>query len=81
MVVNLRGVKTAGVFADVTTYSKLVPFGAIASIGLFFVHLRHSRDFNPSGESLFDGGRGARAAHDVRLPRPRIRDGAGRRRA
>ena len=25
--VNLRGVKSAGVFAEVTTYSKLVPFG------------------------------------------------------
>jgi basic amino acid/polyamine antiporter, APA family len=37
VLVNLRGVKAAGIFAEVTTYSKLVPFGAIALIGLFYV--------------------------------------------
>src|SRR3954452_21824578 len=36
VLVNLRGVKAAGVFAEVTTYSKLLPFGAIAVVGLLF---------------------------------------------
>jgi basic amino acid/polyamine antiporter, APA family len=35
--VNLRGVKAAGVFSEITTYSKLVPFFAIAVIGLFYI--------------------------------------------
>src|SRR6187402_1794817 len=30
--VNLRGVKAAGLFAEVTTYAKLVPFAAVALI-------------------------------------------------
>ncbi|HET6472679.1 MAG TPA: amino acid permease [Pseudomonadales bacterium] len=51
--VNLRGVKSAGFFAEVTTYAKLVPFVAVALIGLFFVHPAHLNQFNPSGEGLF----------------------------
>ena len=51
--VNLRGVESAGVFAEVTTYAKLVPFVAVALIGLFFVHPANLNQFNPSGESLF----------------------------
>jgi APA family basic amino acid/polyamine antiporter len=51
--VNLRGVKAAGVFAEVTTYSKLLPFGAIVLIGLFFIDASHFDEFNPSGTSLF----------------------------
>jgi basic amino acid/polyamine antiporter, APA family len=50
---NLRGVKTAGLIASLTTYSKLVPFGAIAVLGLFYVNLDHFSTFNPSGQSLF----------------------------
>jgi basic amino acid/polyamine antiporter, APA family len=50
--VNLRGVKTAGVFAEATTYSKLLPFGAVALIGLFFIDVTHFNEFNPSGASL-----------------------------
>jgi amino acid transporter len=50
---NLRGVKEAGVFASVTTYAKLVPFGAIAVLGLFFIRPGNLSEFNPSGESLF----------------------------
>src|SRR6266576_3183057 len=38
---NLIGVKEAGVFAEVTTYTKLVPFFAISIIGLAFVHPEH----------------------------------------
>ena len=32
--INLRGVKEAGLFAELMTYSKLIPFGAVAIIGL-----------------------------------------------
>lgn len=50
--INLRGVKSAGIFAEITTYSKLIPFGAIALIGLLFIDLSHFSEFNPSGQSL-----------------------------
>jgi arginine:agmatine antiporter len=50
--VNLRGVKAAGIFAEVTTYTKLVPFAAIALVGLFFIDTSHFNEFNPSGKSL-----------------------------
>jgi APA family basic amino acid/polyamine antiporter len=52
-IVNLRGVKSAGVFAEVTTYAKLVPFVAVALLGLFFVHPAQLTEFNPSGEGVF----------------------------
>jgi arginine:agmatine antiporter len=39
--------------ASLTTYSKLLPFGAIAVLGLFYVHADHFTSFNPSGQSLF----------------------------
>ena len=51
---NLRGVKEAGIFAEVTTYSKLVPFAAISILGLFFIRRELLGDFNPSGKSLLD---------------------------
>ncbi len=52
---NLLGVKEAGVFAEVTTYTKLVPFFAISIIGLAFIHPEHfGGGFNPSGKSLLD---------------------------
>src|SRR5436190_15250466 len=34
---NLRGVKEAGIFAEITTYTKLIPFAAIAVVGLVFI--------------------------------------------
>ncbi len=49
---NLRGVKEAGFVAEVTTYSKLVPFAAIAIVGLAFIKPSQLTDFNPSGASL-----------------------------
>jgi arginine:agmatine antiporter len=49
---NLRGVKEAGIVAEVTTYSKLVPFVAISIIGLLFVRLENLSEFNPSGQSM-----------------------------
>jgi amino acid transporter len=51
--INLRGVTAAGVFAEITTYSKLLPFGAIALIGLLYIDASHFSDFNPSGKTLF----------------------------
>jgi len=53
VLVNLRGVKEAGIFAQVTTYTKLVPFAAIALIGLFYINADHFAEFNPSGQPLF----------------------------
>jgi basic amino acid/polyamine antiporter, APA family len=51
--VNLRGVKAAGMFAQVTTYSKLLPFAAIAIVGLFYIEPTNlGGGFNPSGHSL-----------------------------
>jgi len=52
VLVNLRGVKAVGVFAEVTTYSKLVPFIAIAVLGLFHVRTDQLAEFNPSGQPL-----------------------------
>jgi arginine:agmatine antiporter len=54
VLVNLRGVKEAGIFASVTTYAKLIPFAAIAIIGLLYIDpVNLSGGFNPSGQSLF----------------------------
>jgi amino acid transporter len=52
VLVNLRGVKAAGIFAEITTYSKLLPFAAIALVGLFFVEPANLAGFNPSGQPL-----------------------------
>ena len=54
VLVNLRGVHAAGVFAEITTYAKLVPFGAIAILGLFYIDFSHFSDFNPSGMPLIE---------------------------
>jgi arginine:agmatine antiporter len=51
---NLRGVKEAGLFASVTTYAKLLPFGAIALVGLAYLRPEQLVEFNPSGKSLLD---------------------------
>jgi len=52
--VNLRGVKSAGLFSEITTYAKLIPFGAVAILGLFFIDLSHFSEFNPSDQSLLE---------------------------
>jgi len=49
---NLRGVKEAGIVAEITTYSKMVPFVAISIIGLLFIRPENLSEFNPSGQSL-----------------------------
>src|SRR4029453_4246481 len=41
VLVHLRGGSAAGVFAVVTTYAKLLPFGGIALLGLFYVDPSH----------------------------------------
>lgn len=54
VLVNLRGVKEAGIFASVTTYAKLIPFAAIAIVGLIYIDpVNFSGGFNPSGQPLF----------------------------
>ena len=53
VITNLRGVKTAGLVASFTTYTKLIPFGAIAVLGLFYVRGELFSTLNPSGKSLF----------------------------
>jgi basic amino acid/polyamine antiporter, APA family len=52
VLVNLRGVKAAGLFSELMTYSKMIPFGAIAIIGLFYVDPTHFSEFNASGKPL-----------------------------
>jgi amino acid transporter len=52
VLINLRGVRAAGLFAEITTYSKLVPFAAVALVGLFYIRPENLPAFNPSGESL-----------------------------
>jgi basic amino acid/polyamine antiporter, APA family len=50
---NLRGVETAGLVASVATWSKLVPFAAIAVFGLFWIRADLFTTLNPSGQPLF----------------------------
>ncbi|MGE3872912.1 MAG: amino acid permease [Parvibaculaceae bacterium] len=52
VLVNLRGVGTAGLFAEITTYSKLLPFAAVAILGLLYIDTSHFTEFNPSGKSI-----------------------------
>src|SRR5678815_398849 len=47
--INLRGVKEAGMFQSVTTITKLVPFIAISFFGLFWVDWSTFETVNPSG--------------------------------
>jgi amino acid transporter len=55
VLINLRGVKAAGIFAELTTYSKMVPFAAIAVVGLFYIRPENLNlsEINPSGEPLW----------------------------
>src|SRR5262245_14030773 len=53
VLVNIRGVKAAGHFAEITTYSKLVPFAAIAILGLLYVDVGNFTPFDPGETSLF----------------------------
>lgn len=53
VLVNIRGVKAAGLFMEITTYSKLVPFAAISLVGLFYVDFGNFTPFNFEQTSLF----------------------------
>lgn len=48
--INLRGVKEAGLFQSITTYTKLVPFVAISVFGLFWVDWQTFAVINPSDQ-------------------------------
>jgi arginine:agmatine antiporter len=77
VLINLRGVRSAGVFAELTTYAKLIPFAAVAVAGLFYVesaNYRHSTERRTAARVRGCAG----AAYDVRVPRSRVGDGAGR---
>jgi arginine:agmatine antiporter len=52
VLINLRGVKAAGAFATVTTYTKLAPFVVLSLIGLFYLKPENLSGFNPSGQPL-----------------------------
>ena len=54
VLVNLRGVHAAGLLSEWMTYAKLLPFGAVALLGLFFIDLSHFNEFNPSGVPLIE---------------------------
>jgi basic amino acid/polyamine antiporter, APA family len=47
--VNLRGIRESGVLQCLATYTKLVPFAAIALLGLLWVDWSAFRTVNPSG--------------------------------
>ena len=67
--------------AEVTTYAKLVPFGAVAIIGLLFIDTIAFQRVQSERPAAAAGKRRARAADDVRLPRARIGNRSGRRRS
>jgi amino acid transporter len=52
--VNLRGVGSAGTFAELSTFTKLIPLGIVALLGLFFADFGNLSAFNPSGQSLLE---------------------------
>ena len=54
VLINLLGVHKAGIFQSITTFAKLVPFLAIATLGLLWVRLDNLAVFNPSGKPLFE---------------------------
>jgi len=54
VMINLRGVREAGFFQSITTFTKLVPFLAIATLGLFWIRRHNLAVFNPSGKPLFE---------------------------
>ena len=53
VLINTLGVREAGMFQSITTFTKIVPFVAIATIGLLWVKHENLAVFNPSEKSLF----------------------------
>lgn len=52
-IVNIIGVRTAGIFQLITTLLKLLPLIFIATVGLFYIHPHYLAEFNISGKSNF----------------------------
>ena len=77
VLVNLRGVKEAGLFSQITTYTKLIPFAAIALVGLFFIDTSNFSELQPKRQIIARRERGTRAAYDVRIFRARVCHGSG----
>ena len=75
VLVNLRGVKAAGISRR-STYSKLVPLAAIALIGLPFIDPSRLAGFNRAAPRCSRQAQ-PRPAHDVRVSRAQIGRGSG----
>jgi arginine:agmatine antiporter len=54
VLINMLGMKEAGLFQSITTFAKLIPFFGIATIGLLWVRPHNLSAFNPSGKPLFE---------------------------
>jgi APA family basic amino acid/polyamine antiporter len=50
---NLLGIRRAGIFQLLTTILKLIPLLLIALVGIFYIHPHYLVDFNLSGKSNF----------------------------
>jgi APA family basic amino acid/polyamine antiporter len=57
--INIIGVRQAGMVQLITTILKLLPLVLIATVGLFFIHPHNLMDFNISGKSNFSALTGA----------------------
>jgi arginine:agmatine antiporter len=53
VLINMLGMREAGLFQTVTTFAKLIPFFGIATLGLLWVRPHNLGAFNPSGKPLF----------------------------
>ena len=67
VLVNLRGVKAAGTFSEITTYTKMIPFAAIALFGLFFIDTIKLQRVQPERQVTARSERSTRAAYNVRV--------------
>ena len=57
--INLLGVRHAGIFQLLTTILKLIPLLLIALVGIFYIHPHYLADFNLTGKSNFTAFSGA----------------------
>ena len=76
VLVNLRGVKAAGIFSEVTTYTKSVPFAGIILFGCSLSICRTSANLIERQIAAQFRGR-ARPADNVRLSGPGVRHRPG----
>jgi APA family basic amino acid/polyamine antiporter len=59
--VNVRGIRQAGIVQTLTTLLKLVPLVAVACIGIFWINSGNFQPFNTSGDSTFGAVSGSAA--------------------